>query len=118
MAKVINLNRFRKQRAKEEKERTAERNRRYHGRTRAERLGEALTQRQLKARLEGALLVPERVDVDQLGDGSAAEALLLLEQVSHEVLSLSEYSERLRQKNEASRSELPKAPPGELDDAD
>jgi len=118
MAKVINLNRFRKQRNKAEKERSAETNRRYHGRTKAERLSEALTQRQLKARLEGALLVPERVDVEQLQDGSAAGALSLLERASRDVLSLSEFSEKLRQRNEASRAEVAKEPPADDDEAD
>jgi hypothetical protein len=114
MAKVINLNRFRKQRAKEEKERTAERNRRYHGRTKAERLGEALTQRQLKAALDGALLVPERVDVERLQDGSAADALSLLEQASREVLSLSEYAQRL--KGDAVGAGAPQKPPDDKAD--
>lgn len=37
MTNVVNLNRFRKKKAKEEKEKKAELNRRLHGRTKAER---------------------------------------------------------------------------------
>ncbi|HXS17368.1 MAG TPA: DUF4169 family protein [Polyangiaceae bacterium] len=118
MAKVINLNRFKKRRAKEEKEREAERNRRYHGRTKAERLTEALTQRQLQARLEGALLVPERVSTDQLQDGSAADALSALEQASKAVLSLSEFAERLRREGQASSAVTSKESPAGGDDPD
>jgi hypothetical protein len=56
MAKVVNLNKFRKQKAKVEKDKRAETNRRLHGRTKAERLLE-LKQKQLsEAKLRGARL--------------------------------------------------------------
>lgn len=96
MAKVVNLNRFRKKRAKEQKEARAERNRRYHGRTRAERMSEELEQRKLQQKLEGAYLAPERVDVGRLAEQHPGEALELLERMSRGVVTLAEYSKQLR----------------------
>jgi hypothetical protein len=49
MSKVVNLNKFRKRKAKLEKERQAETNRRLHGRTKAERQRELLQKRKLGA---------------------------------------------------------------------
>jgi len=64
MAKVVNLNKFRKQKAKVEKEKRAETNRRLHGRTKAERLVE-LTQKQLlDGKVDGARLSRPPVDDD------------------------------------------------------
>ena len=56
MAKVINLNKFRKQKAKIEKEKRAETNRRLHGRTKAERLLEHKQQELARRKLDGARL--------------------------------------------------------------
>jgi hypothetical protein len=56
MAKVVNLNRFRKQKAKAERTKRAEVNRRLHGRTKAERAREALQKEQLTKGVEGAKL--------------------------------------------------------------
>ncbi len=56
MSKVINLNKFRKQKAKAEREKQAETNRRLHGRTNAERARDALSKQQAKAKLDGARL--------------------------------------------------------------
>jgi Spy/CpxP family protein refolding chaperone len=56
MAKVVNLNKFRKQKAKVEKEQRAETNRRLHGRTKAERLLELKQKQQLDKKLDGARL--------------------------------------------------------------
>jgi hypothetical protein len=56
MAKVINLNKFRKQKAKIEKEKRAETNRRLHGRTQAERLLEQKQQELARRKLDGARL--------------------------------------------------------------
>jgi len=56
MANVLNLNKFRKQRAKAASEKQAEKNRRLHGRTKAERTREELQKKQLTAKVDGALL--------------------------------------------------------------
>jgi hypothetical protein len=56
MGKVVNLNKFRKQKAKVEKEKRAETNRRLHGRTKAQRLLEHKEQQQLDAKVDGARL--------------------------------------------------------------
>ena len=67
MGTVVNLNKFRKQKAKSERVKQAETNRRLHGRTKAERAREALQKKQLetsvdKARLESA---PQDVESDE-----------------------------------------------------
>lgn len=56
MGIVVNLNRFRKKKAKLEKERQAETNRRLHGRTKAERERDEMQKRRLTNKLEGARL--------------------------------------------------------------
>jgi len=56
MANVVNLNKFRKQKAKLAGEKQAEKNRRWHGRTKAERAREELQKKQLTAKVDGALL--------------------------------------------------------------
>jgi hypothetical protein len=94
MAQVINLNRFRKKKAKEQKEQRAERNRRFHGRTTAERVSEEFEKRKLQKKLEGALLVPERVELDALRQPQLA--FESLEEATRQVISLSEFSARLR----------------------
>ena len=58
MAKVVNLNKFRKQKAKLQKEQQAETNRRLHGRTKAERLLELKQKQLLDAKVDGARLTP------------------------------------------------------------
>ncbi len=58
MAKVVNLNKFRKQKAKVEREKQAETNRRLHGRTKAERLAELKQKQALEAKVDGAKLSP------------------------------------------------------------
>jgi len=57
MSKVVNLNKFRKQKAKQARVKQAETNRRLHGRSKAERAADALQKKQLirtvdQARLE------------------------------------------------------------------
>ncbi len=69
MAKVVNLNKFRKQKAKVEREKVAETNRRLHGRTKAERLLELKQKQLLDAKVDGARLStppapPEPADPD------------------------------------------------------
>ena len=56
MGKLVNLNKFRKQKAKLEKERKAETNRRLHGRTKAERARELFQKRKLETQVDGARL--------------------------------------------------------------
>lgn len=56
MAKVINLNKFRKQKAKQEREKQADTNRRLHGRTKAERLRDAQQKKKLETQVDGARL--------------------------------------------------------------
>jgi uncharacterized protein DUF4169 len=54
MNDVINLNKFRKKKAKSERSKQAETNRRWHGRTKAERAREELQKKQLDRKVEGA----------------------------------------------------------------
>jgi hypothetical protein len=56
MSNVVNLNKFRKRKAKLEKERRAETNRRLHGRTKAERARDELQKRKLETQVDGARL--------------------------------------------------------------
>src|SRR5689334_13361588 len=56
MADVVNLNKFRKRKAKAEREQRAETNRRLHGRTKQERERDALQKKQLTAKLDGKKL--------------------------------------------------------------
>jgi hypothetical protein len=56
MGNVINLNKFRKKKAKEAGKKQAETNRRLHGRTKAERAREALEKKRLDASADHALL--------------------------------------------------------------
>ena len=56
MAKVVNLNKFRKQKAKLEREQRAETNKRLHGRTKAERLLELKQKQLLDGKVDGARL--------------------------------------------------------------
>jgi Domain of unknown function (DUF4169) len=58
MAKVVNLNKFRKQKTKLEQEKRAETNRRLHGRTKQERLLELKQKQLLDNKLDGARLTP------------------------------------------------------------
>ena len=59
MGDVVNLNKFRKRKAKLAQEKQAETNRRLHGRTKAERQSELLQKRQLETQVDGARLDPE-----------------------------------------------------------
>ena len=66
MGKVVNLNTFRKKKAKEAKRKRAEQNRRLHGRTKAERAQDLLAKQRLEQKLAGALLIRERVALDEV----------------------------------------------------
>jgi hypothetical protein len=65
MSNVVNLNKFRKQRAKAQCEKRAETNRRLHGRTKAERAREELQKKQLTAKVDGALLSHHTEDEEE-----------------------------------------------------
>ncbi|MEY4575668.1 MAG: hypothetical protein RL701_371 [Pseudomonadota bacterium] len=56
MGKVINLNKFRKQKAKAAATQRADTNRRLHGRTKAERTRDEQEKRLLDAKVDGAKL--------------------------------------------------------------
>lgn len=56
MGDVVNLNKFRKRKAKVEREQRAETNRRLHGRTQSEREREAMQKRLLDGKLAGKRL--------------------------------------------------------------
>jgi hypothetical protein len=57
LGNVINLNKYRKQKAKADRDKQAEVNRRLHGRTKLERTREELQKQQLTRSVEGARLV-------------------------------------------------------------
>ncbi len=56
MSNVVNLNKFRKRKAKVEAVKRADTNRRLHGRTKIERARDDLQKRQLEAKVDGARL--------------------------------------------------------------
>ena len=56
MGNVVNLNKFRKKKAKAERQKRAEINRRLHGRTKAERERDELQKRRLTRQVDGAKL--------------------------------------------------------------
>jgi hypothetical protein len=58
MSNVVNLNKFRKAKAKAEKVKQAETNKRLHGRTKIERQREFLQKKQLDTKVDGARLEP------------------------------------------------------------
>jgi hypothetical protein len=59
MSNVVNLNKFKKQKAKAARVKQAETNRRLHGRTKAERARDALHKKQLETSVDGARLESE-----------------------------------------------------------
>ena len=56
MGDVVNLNKFRKRRAKQAEQRQADTNRRLHGRTKAERAHDAAQKKRLETSVDGAKL--------------------------------------------------------------
>lgn len=68
MGNVVNLNRFRKQKAKADRKKQAEANRRLHGRTKAERERDAQQKRQLTRAVDGAKLDSAGEAKDREGD--------------------------------------------------
>jgi hypothetical protein len=72
LGKVINLNQFRKRKAKALDKKQAEVNRRLHGRTKAERARDELQKQQLTRAVDGAKLEPESRQSDADDDDSDA----------------------------------------------
>jgi hypothetical protein len=68
MSNVVNLNKFRKRKAKLDKAKRADVNRRLHGRTKAERAQDELQKRQLTRKVDGA-----RLEGDTSGSTDDAE---------------------------------------------
>ena len=64
MAKIVNLNKYRKRKTKVEQAKRAETNRRIHGRTNAERARELLQQQRQQSLIDGAQL-------EQKGDSTS-----------------------------------------------
>jgi hypothetical protein len=64
MGDVINLNKFRKRKAKSDRQKQAEVKRRLHGRTKAERSREELQKQQFTSRVDGARLEPKPPEPD------------------------------------------------------
>ena len=56
MGNVVNLNKFKKRKAKADRKKVAETNRRLHGRTKVERAQDALQKKQLESSVDGARL--------------------------------------------------------------
>lgn len=71
MGNVVNLNKFRKKKAKAERSKRAEVNRRLHGRTKAERARDELAKRQLTRQVDGARL--EREGAPEVDDSTDRE---------------------------------------------
>ena len=65
MSNVVNLNKFRKRKAKAEQQKRAEANVRLHGRTKAERTLEAKQKELLERRVDGARLSEPTDDDDE-----------------------------------------------------
>ena len=76
MGDIVNLNKYRKQKAKAERDKLADQNRRLHGRTTAERSREELQKQNLTRGLEGNRLDRKRdlVSSDDPGDADAQAA--------------------------------------------
>jgi hypothetical protein len=68
MGNVVKLGRFRKQKAKADRQKRAEVNRRLHGRTKAERAREELQKQQLTKTVDGAKLEAPVLDGPEQGD--------------------------------------------------
>lgn len=91
MGDVINLNRFRKKKAREEKARRAETNRRLHGRNKAERARDEFQKKQLEEKLNGAFLLRDRVSLE---DVPTEEALCVLNQAAEQAIPIEELSNK------------------------
>lgn len=95
MGDVINLNRFRKKKAREEKERRADTNRRLHGRTKAERARDEADKKRLEKKIDGAFLVREVVGFEDVPSGEDHGDFEKLEAATRDMMSLQEFSSLL-----------------------
>jgi hypothetical protein len=68
LSNVVNLNKFRKRKAKTEREKQADVNRRLHGRTKVERVREDLQKQRLTRVVDGARLDPTNDPANDSGD--------------------------------------------------
>jgi hypothetical protein len=68
LSNVVNLNKFRKRKAKTEREKQADVNRRLHGRTKVERTREDLQKQRLTRVVDGARLDPTSDAANDSGD--------------------------------------------------
>lgn len=80
MGDVLNLNRFRKKKAREEQRRHAETNRRLHGRSAAERAQQQAEKAWLETKLDGAFLLRDSVTMDDIPTGEDPGDFELLEE--------------------------------------
>lgn len=92
MGDVVNLNRYRKKKAREEKERRAETNRRLHGRTKAERAREDAQKKRIEDKLDGAYLVREDVTLADIPGANLEDVLERLDRAAERAISLRELS--------------------------
>jgi hypothetical protein len=92
MGDVVNLNRYRKKKAREEKERRAETNRRLHGRTKAERAREEAQKKRIEDKLDGAYLVREDVTLADIPGANLEDVLERLDRAAERAISLRELS--------------------------
>lgn len=92
MGDVVNLNRYRKKKARQEKERRAETNRRLHGRTKAERISEDAEKKRIEDKLNGAYLVREDITLADVPGANVEEALERLNAAAERAISLRELS--------------------------
>lgn len=90
MGDVVNLNRYRKKKARQEKERRAETNRRLHGRTKAERASEDAQKKRIEDKLDGAYLVREDITFADVPGASLEEVLHHLDAAAERAISLHE----------------------------
>lgn len=74
MADIVNLNKFRKAKAKAESVKQADTNRRLHGRTKAERTQDELHKKQFTRHLDGAKLEPAPQAEDDGNDAPPPQA--------------------------------------------
>jgi len=111
MGNVVNLNRFRKKKAKEVKEKKAETNRRLHGRTMAERALQDADKKLIEDKLDGAFLVRESVTMDDVPQGDLPGDFDLLEAATRGALTLGELTGREHAKSDISGRETSTLPP-------
>lgn len=99
MGDVVNLNRYRKKKARQEKERRAETNRRLHGRTKSERAREEAQKKRIEDTLDGAYLVREDISLADVPGANLEEVLEFLDAAAERAISLHELSRNPEKKD-------------------